>query len=41
MCRYRKGPQTVQHIICDCPLLENEREKLNSSDKDRKLASEL
>jgi len=27
-CPCRKGPQTVQHIILDCPLLEKEREKL-------------
>ena len=26
-CPCRKGPQTVQHIIFDCPLLQKEREK--------------
>ena len=30
MCPCRKGPQTVQHIIFDCPLLEKEREKLKA-----------
>ena len=25
-CVCRKGPQTVQHIIFDCPLLQKERE---------------
>jgi len=29
-CPCRKGPQTVQHIIFDCPLLEKEREKLKA-----------
>jgi len=29
-CPCRKGPQTVQHIIFDCPLLEKEKEKLNA-----------
>ena len=29
-CPRRKGPQTVQHIIFDCPLLEKEREKLKA-----------
>ena len=26
----KKGHQTVQHIIFDCPLLEKEREKLKA-----------
>jgi len=30
MCPCRKGPQTVQHIVFDCPLLEKEREKLKA-----------
>jgi len=29
-CPCRKGPQTVQQIIFDCPLLEKEREKLKA-----------
>ena len=29
-CRCRKGPQTVEYIIFDCPLLEQEREKLKA-----------
>jgi len=29
-CPCRKGQQTVQHIISDCPLLEKEREKLKA-----------
>jgi len=29
-CPCRKGPQTVQHIIFDCPLLEKKREKLKA-----------
>jgi len=29
-CPCRKGRQTVQHIIFDCPLLEKEREKLKA-----------
>jgi len=29
-CPSRIGPQTVQHIIFDCPLLEKEREKLKA-----------
>jgi hypothetical protein len=30
MCHYRKGQQTIQHIIFDCLLLEKEREKLKA-----------
>jgi len=29
-CLCRKGPQTVQHIVFDCPLIETEREKLKA-----------
>ena len=29
-CPCRKGPQTAQHIIFDCPLLEKERKKLKA-----------
>jgi len=29
-CPCRKGPQTVQHIVFDCPILEKEREKLKA-----------
>jgi hypothetical protein len=29
-CHCRKGQQTVQHIIFDCPLLEKEKEKLKA-----------
>ena len=41
-CPCRKGPQTVQHIIFDCPFLEKEREKLKAVvTRTKKLASEL